>query len=140
MLPMEKVMTECVSPAGVARCHAERVILIVKLPSVPIDQSRRIVHETGRWRKMILGTKRFIIQGGTWELRHFSKATSRSPTLKQIYGFHNYNAKRCTTILYSLTPPEVSPPIMNLWQSRNIVVIGIPLKTANAANRPQSFS
>src|SRR6266446_2657101 len=41
---------------------------------------------------------------------------------------------------YSLTPPEVRPPTMNFWQSRNIAVIGTPLKTASAANRPQSFS
>ena len=46
----------------------------------------------------------------------------------------------CEMAHYSLTPPEVSPPIMNLWQSRNIVVIGMPLKTASAENRPQSFS
>src|SRR6516225_10922550 len=97
MLPMQKVMTEGVSPAWVARCHAERVILIVKLPSIPIDQPRRIVHETGRWRKMVLGTERFIVQGGTWELSHFSKATSRSTTREQSYAVHHYNAKRCST-------------------------------------------
>src|ERR1700746_2103966 len=41
---------------------------------------------------------------------------------------------------YSFTPPEVRPPTINLWQIRNIAVIGNPLRTANAANRPHSFS
>src|ERR1700734_3107450 len=41
---------------------------------------------------------------------------------------------------YSLTPPEVRPPTIYFWQTRNITVIGTPLSTARAANRPHSCS
>src|SRR5271166_4508655 len=41
---------------------------------------------------------------------------------------------------YPFTPPEVRPPMTYCWHSRNTTVIGTPLKTANAENRPHSFS
>jgi len=46
--------------------------LIVKLPSIPIDEASGIIHETGRRRKMILGTKRFVVQRVKGVSRHFS--------------------------------------------------------------------
>src|ERR1700730_17380398 len=40
----------------------------------------------------------------------------------------------------SFTPPEVRPPTIYFWHSKNMIVIGTPLSTAKAAKRPQSWS
>jgi hypothetical protein len=55
-------------------------------------------------------------------------------TLRRLKGW-----QQSSVCSYSFAPPEVRPLTTNFWQTRNMTVIGTPLKTANAAKRPQSF-
>src|ERR1700730_10028889 len=69
---MQEIAAECVSPAWVTRSHMKRIVLIIQLPCVPIDQAGRVVHETGGRRKMILGSIRFAVKRVTKAFFHLS--------------------------------------------------------------------
>jgi hypothetical protein len=65
-------------------------------------------------------------------LRPCEQNTSKNKARAFVDGVLRYS--------YPFTPPEVRPLMTYFWHSRNTTVIGTPLKTANAENRPQIFS